>query len=265
MARCAAADRASLARVTGSRAGKSGFTSLAKARGRSHTRCANAGARADLSNSNLPADAVEDSAARVPLRTLVLALRGGLPALTRRGARHLARGSAHLALPPIPPRRLRSSTVIGGFSPAPAEVTRFVMPVGANSAGPHPRVWGPGPKRDPSGQGRAKRRGQTVPVAVVWPPEKQSRSRYGQKQYWSLVGHGGPGVPSFPVRTEVLRRRKDHRAAAPQREPAGAECQPTRAGAVLRRLDARVSRAADQPRRCRAPLRVDGLEIREGG
>jgi len=29
------------------------------------------------------------------------------------------------------------TSVIGGFSPAPAEM---------NSAGPHPRIWGPGPK-----------------------------------------------------------------------------------------------------------------------
>ena len=30
------------------------------------------------------------------------------------------------------------TSVVGGFSPAPAEM---------NSAGPHPRVWGPVPKR----------------------------------------------------------------------------------------------------------------------
>jgi hypothetical protein len=29
-------------------------------------------------------------------------------------------------------------SVVGGFSPAPA---------GVNPAGPHPRVWGPGPKQ----------------------------------------------------------------------------------------------------------------------
>src|SRR5450432_4060418 len=105
MARCAAADRASATRVAGSRAGQTGFASLAKSRSRSHTRRANAGACAHLSNSNLPADAVEDSAARVPLRTFVLALRRGMPTLARRRAWHLARGSAHLALPPIAPRR----------------------------------------------------------------------------------------------------------------------------------------------------------------
>ena len=35
--------------------------------------------------------------------------------------------------------------VVGGFSPAPAEV---------NSAGPHPRVWGPGPETSSAAAGR---------------------------------------------------------------------------------------------------------------
>jgi ribonuclease P protein component len=97
-------------RAPGASTRQSRFASLANARGQSHTRGANAGARAHLSNSNLPADAVEDSAARLSLRAVVLALRRGMPAFAWRRARQLARGSAHLALPPIPPRRLRSSS-----------------------------------------------------------------------------------------------------------------------------------------------------------
>jgi hypothetical protein len=41
------------------------------------------------------------------------------------------------------------TTVVGGFSPAPAGVPPFGDREARNPA-PHPRVWGPGPKREPS-------------------------------------------------------------------------------------------------------------------
>jgi hypothetical protein len=49
------------------------------------------------------------------------------------------------------------ASVSGGFSPAPAEVPPFGDHEARNSAGPHPRVWGPGPKRYSCESSRTRR------------------------------------------------------------------------------------------------------------